>query len=106
MARFGQGWHPLSVSPSELQRGLQTLRSLTDKPLNVAVRLMINVTEQRWDRPVAARKTARGTVPELRELFLAYAEAGATDIILDANTPDLGAIRAMLQTLRGAGVPG
>lgn len=106
VARFGHGWHPLSVSPLALQHGLQTLRTLTDKPLNVAVRLMINVTQKSWDRPVAERKTARGTVQELRELFLAYAQAGATDIILDANTPDLGAIRAMLQTLQDAGVPG
>ena len=106
VARFGQGWHPLSVSPSALQRGMQTLRELTPRPLNVAVRLMITLTDAPWERPVSERKTARGTVPELRDLFNAYADAGATDIILDANTPDLSATRRMLDALQPAGVPG
>ncbi len=106
VARFGQGWHPLSVSPSDLQRGLQTLRNLTTRPLNIAVRLMITITDTPWERPVDERRTARGTVQELRDLFNAYAEAGATDIILDANTPDLSAIRRMLDALQRAGVPG
>ena len=106
VAHHGHGWHPLSVSPAELRHGLQTLRRHTDRALRVAVRLMINITDTSWARPVEERKTARGTLEELRALFLAYADAGATDIILDANTPDLSAIRNMLDKLQRAGVPG
>ena len=105
VARFGQGWHPLSVSPSDLRLGMQTLRGLTTRPLQVAVRLMISIADAPWERPVAERRTARGTLPELRDLFVAYADAGATDIILDCNTPDLTAIRRMLDALQAAGVP-
>lgn len=116
-ARFGQGWQPLGISPNELRGGIERLQQLRNaagtqaaqdphaaRAFDVAPRVTVSITTEPWDRPVADRRTARGTPDELRAMLRAYAEAGATEIILDANTPDLGAVRAMLSLFAPAQV--
>ena len=91
---LGDGWHPLSLSPADLTPKTEHLRqALRDagRPddLRIAVRVVLEFLDTPHDRPPSGRRTCRGTPKEIAEIVQAYEAAGATDIILDTNTPDL-----------------
>ena len=76
VARFGDGWHPMNVSPDGVTRRLAVLRAeaaaanRADVPTAVQVRLDM----ARVDEGAAA----------------AYEEAGVTDLVMHVATSDLG----------------
>jgi len=98
----GNGWHPLGLSPEglgaereRLQAALEAAGRGVDRAMPVAVRLVVDFREEAWDRPVATRRTARGTADEVAALIRAYEAAGATHVIVDAASGDLEAVRAL-----------
>ena len=98
VARSGDGWHPLSLSPEELAEALPRLQRVlrdagrtTDIP--VAVRVVLELRDTPWDRPPAERRTCRGTPDEVAAVIAAYEQAGTTHVILDASTPELDRTR-------------
>lgn len=105
--RHNAGWQPLSISPDEVAAGVAQLAA-SGTPAEVVPRVVVSVTDTAWDRPIAARRTARGTKEELHALLHAYAAAGATELILDANTANLDETRALFELfapwLRGSDV--
>ena len=58
-----------------------------------AVRSILELRTEPWDRPAAQRRTLRGTPDEVAAVVRAYAEAGATDLIVDSYTSDLARAR-------------
>jgi probable F420-dependent oxidoreductase len=102
VARFGDGWHALGQSPESLAETMRTLgdacravgRDVAD--LDISIRCVIDVVAEPWDRPVAQRRTLKGTEREIAETIAAYAEAGVDEIVLDANLTDLEATRAVM----------
>jgi probable F420-dependent oxidoreductase len=105
LAAWGNGWHPLSVSATELAEGIARCRAAfaehgrKDEHFDVAPRLMLEFMDEPWERPVDQRRTCRGTASEIVEILRAYARAGATEVILDANSRDLDAVHRMLERL-------
>lgn len=95
LEQYGDGWHPLSLSPAEIAAAKPSL----PEDLPVVVRAMAEVKDESWDRPVGERRTFRGTVDELRDMVVAYAEAGVTELIIDANTADIDATRRLWEEL-------
>jgi len=95
LARFGDGWHPLSLSANEIAKVRQSLRP----DLPVVVRAVTEVKDESWERPVGDRRTFKGTVDELRDMVSAYEAAGVTEIIVDAATRDLDHTRRLWQQL-------
>jgi len=107
VARHGDGWHPLSRSPNELHAMRSALADTLDaagrtddKAMPLAVRLTVEFMDEPWARPVEERRTARGTVDELRALMAAYETAGVTHIIVDAASGDVGHVRALWDRFR------
>jgi probable F420-dependent oxidoreductase len=82
VARLGDGWHPLGVSPEGLRERLVTIKSEAaaierdDVPGEVSVRLDLNNVDQ-------------ATVD-------AYEAAGATELVMGLPTGDIDIIRAAL----------
>ena len=99
---LGDGWHPLSLSPAELAPKTEQLREAlrnADRPddLPIAVRVVLEFLDTPHARPPEERRTCRGTQKEITETVRAYMAAGATDLILDTNTPDLQKTRTHMQ---------
>ncbi|MEM7253412.1 MAG: LLM class F420-dependent oxidoreductase [Pseudomonadota bacterium] len=94
LVAFGDAWHPLGVSPNDLRGAHDALKTklrdasrATDVP--IAVRLIVEFKDQPSERPIAERKTCRGTPEEMVALIAAYRDAGATHVIFDGATHDV-----------------
>jgi len=103
VARFGDGWHALGQSPQSLQAAMAALaaecravgRDVAD--LRISVRCVIEIVDQPWDRPVAERRTLKGTEQEIAAAIAAFAAAGVDEIVIDANSTDLRLTRHLMQ---------
>jgi probable F420-dependent oxidoreductase len=87
VARFGDGWHPLGVSPEGLARRLEVL----DAELAAAGRSRADIEVSiRWDvRPDA----------DVEERLAAYAEAGVAEVVWSVGSPDIDLQRRMIDRL-------
>lgn len=105
VVRFGDGWHPLSLSAGDVMAGRERIHRLCEEagrdPPSIAItpRLMAAVVDEPWDRPVEARRTLRGTIPELRAMIRAYERAGVAELVIDANSRDLDATRTLMERI-------
>ncbi len=102
VVRAGTGWHPLGLSPDDLGARLSELRQrLTaagrQPDVRVAVRVILEFRREGWDRPAAQRRTCRGTPDEIADVVRTYRAAGATELIIDCNTPDLSRSREEME---------
>jgi len=101
LIEHGAGWHPLALSPAELGEALPILKAELEAAgrssnIPVALRTTLEITNKPWDRPPAQRRTLKGTIAELIEMLLAYQQAGATHVIIDPNSGDVGYNREVL----------
>jgi probable F420-dependent oxidoreductase len=87
VARFGDGWHPLGVSPEGLGRRLAVL----DEELAAAGRSRSEIeVSLRWDvRPDT----------DVGERLAAYAAAGVSEVVWSVGSPDIGLQREMIERL-------
>lgn len=106
-AQQGQGWQPLSLSANEISKGRLVLQQLgVGSQFPIAPRLMLSIAAEPWERPVEQRKTAKGTISELRALVHAYAESGATHLIMDANNKDIVGTKMLMTQFKQQVVEG
>ena len=84
-----------------MRAGVETLRAAR-AGLRISVRLMITFVDAPWDRPVAERRTMKGTEEELRAMVAAYADAGVEELVIDANTHDLAKNHALVARVADA----
>ena len=96
--RWGDGWHALSRSAAEMAEGIGIIEADTDaeRSMRHSVRLMTEVTDEPWDRPVSERRTLRGTADEIAAMLNAYRNAGVETVVIDANTGDLTQWRSLM----------
>ena len=103
VAAHGHGWHALGKSPQELAAELRTIESQmqaagrADDRLHISIRCVVEFVEEPWDRPLAERRTLKGTEAEIQGILAAYAAAGVDEVVIDANTPDIDLNRAVMQ---------
>jgi probable F420-dependent oxidoreductase len=87
-ARLGDGWHPMNVSPDGLARRLETVRSEATAARREHV---LETVQVRLDMQ---RVTA--------ESVAAYAEAGASDLVMSLNTANIDEIEKALESFAAA----
>jgi probable F420-dependent oxidoreductase len=87
-ARLGDGWHPMNVSPDGLARRLEAVRS------EAAAARREHVLETVQVRLDMQRVTA--------ESVAAYAEAGASDLVMSLNTANIDEIEKALESFAAA----
>jgi probable F420-dependent oxidoreductase len=110
LVKYGAGWHPLALSPDQLATAMPVLRAeLADagrsEDIPVALRTTLELLDQPWDRPPGQRRTLRGTVNELIEMLRAYKQAGASHVMLDANSPDMSLNRELMERVQSEIAP-
>ncbi|MEZ5557867.1 MAG: TIGR03619 family F420-dependent LLM class oxidoreductase [Pseudomonadales bacterium] len=96
LQRYGDGWHPLSLAPAQIAERSPGIGA----QVPIVVRAVTEIAAQPWERPVAERRTFKGTAAELRAMIAAYRAAGVTDLVIDANTADIDATLALWRRLR------
>jgi probable F420-dependent oxidoreductase len=87
-ARLGDGWHPMNVSPDGLARRLEAVRSEAAAARREHV---LDTVQVRLDMK---RVTA--------ESVAAYAEAGASDLVMSLNTANIDEIEKALESFAAA----
>ncbi len=93
VARFGQGWHPLGVSPE----GLAARLAILDQELAAAGRSRDDLEiSLRWDIKADA---------DPRPALEAYQEAGVDEVVWSLGTPDLDLFRRTFERLASDVVP-
>lgn len=110
VALRGDGWHPLGLSPRELAAGRADLgRRLAAAgrapEVPVAVRLVAQLSDTESGRPPQERRSCRGTPEEMIAVVRAFADAGATHVILDPASPDLETADTLLARVRDEVMP-
>ena len=105
LVRFGDGWHPLRCSPSDLASGTEALRkglraAGRNPEVPIAVRVFLEFVDTPQDRPPEERRSCRGTPSEIAATVRAYESAGATELILEVNTPDMARLRDHMTRFR------
>jgi probable F420-dependent oxidoreductase len=81
-AKFGDGWHPVGVSPEEIRKGVEKLHKLTDRKMRIIARLAVNFKEKTIkQRESKARHGLSGNSSEIISRIRDYGKAGATDIV-------------------------
>ena len=110
LARFGDGWHPLGLSPeglAEARLALDAEMVAADRrgALPVAVRLLLSFADKASKRPVAQQKALKGDPTDMAALVEAYRDAGVTHVILDGASPDLAQARDDLERFQAEVIP-
>lgn len=85
----GDGWHAMSLSVNEVRAALP---GAGGKPCSI--RLVLEFVDTPPTRDIHERRTLKGTAEEIRAMVRGYAEAGVEEIVIDVNSPDLGATRS------------
>lgn len=92
--RFGHGWHALGKSASEISADLVKLGRLMEEAgrkvndLHISLRCVVDVVNESWSRPIAARRSLKGTRDEISACVAAFAAAGVDELVVDANSGD------------------
>jgi probable F420-dependent oxidoreductase len=106
VVRFGHGWHALGKSPAEVGRDVATLATMMREhgrdadELHISIRVVVTLVDEPWDRPVADRRTAKGTEDEIRAMFDAFGDAGVHELVIDTGSGDLDVNRDIMQRVR------
>jgi probable F420-dependent oxidoreductase len=98
LKRFGQVWHPLSISVDEL-RTLSGEHAIAGT-FPVRPRLVVQFRDEPVpERSLSGRRTMRGTADELRQMVALYEDVGVDELILDPATGDLAKFRWEMATI-------
>ncbi|MBT4490586.1 MAG: TIGR03619 family F420-dependent LLM class oxidoreductase [Rhodospirillaceae bacterium] len=94
-ARFGDGWHTLRQSPSQLSEGRDKIRQLTEDAgrdpdkISMSISLPIRFTDKPPSAPVPDRTALTGSDDDIIETIRAYQSAGLDEMVISADTADL-----------------
>jgi len=80
----GDGWHAMSRSANEMRAAVP---AAAGKPCSI--RLVLEFADSPPARDIHDRRALKGTAAELAAMVRAYAAAGVSEVVVDANTPDL-----------------
>ncbi len=89
-ARFGDGWHPVGVSPSEIKKGVEKLRELTERRMKIVLRISVNFNEKQIrERETMERSGLSGNRSEILSQVIQYKKSGVTDLVCYFGDIDL-----------------
>lgn len=91
----GDGWHAMSLSVNDVRA---TIAGAAGKPCSI--RLVLEFTDAPVARAVDDRRTLKGSPAEILEQLRGYAQAGVSEIVVDANIADVEAVRACYRRFR------
>ncbi|MDH2900224.1 MAG: TIGR03619 family F420-dependent LLM class oxidoreductase [archaeon] len=94
-AKFGDGWHPVGASPSEIESGAKKIRALSETKIRIALRIAVNFKEKTLkEREKRERSQLIGGREEIISQILDYKKAGVTDLICYFGDVDLKKINS------------
>jgi probable F420-dependent oxidoreductase len=94
-AKFGDGWHPVGASPSEIESGAKKIRALSENKIRIALRIAVNFKEKTLkEREKRERSQLIGGREEIISQILDYKKAGVTDLICYFGDVDLKKINS------------
>ena len=103
MARVGDGWQPIRLSPEALHRGLENVRQHAAElgrdvsNLAVSVRGELHFTAAPRQESAQEAGAFIGTADEIIATIQAYERAGTTHIVLSMNTGDTGQVLTLME---------
>ena len=94
-AKFGDGWHPVGASTSEIESGAKKIRALSETKIRIALRIAVNFKEKTLkEREKRERSQLIGGREEIISQILDYKKAGVTDLICYFGDVDLKKINS------------
>ncbi len=99
-AKLGDGWFPVGVTPEEVTRGKQKIRTMTDRKLQIVVRLSVEFSKQKGSLDTIG-KGARGDVQsrlagtsdEILTQLASFRKAGVDGIVCYFGDNDLRSLK-------------
>jgi probable F420-dependent oxidoreductase len=89
-AKFGDGWHPVGASPSEVEAGARKLRELSGRKTRILLRLTVNFREKKIkERDKGERSGLFGSTSEIISQIGDYTKVGMSDLICYFGDNDL-----------------
>lgn len=85
----GDGWHAMSLSVNDVRA---SIAGAVGKPCSI--RMVLEFTDTPVARDIADRRALKGSPAELIEQLRGYEDAGVSEMVVDANVPDVDAVRA------------
>ncbi|MDH4148083.1 MAG: LLM class flavin-dependent oxidoreductase, partial [Acidimicrobiia bacterium] len=110
VAAYGQGWHPLGVSPEGLVERKARLvdeleaRGRSIDEIHISIRADVDLRESP-PGPDERPAPFRGTVEQLRESISRFAEAGAHEIVVSVGSPELARSVEVLERFADEVIP-
>lgn len=95
VARFGDGWHTLRLSPSQFAEGRRDIIQWTEAEgrdparLHFSITLPIEFTDAPPSAAIQDRTALTGTNMDIADTVRAYEAAGTDEIVLGVSTADL-----------------
>ena len=95
VARFGDGWHTLRLSPSQFAEGRRDIIQRTEAEgrdparLHFSITLPVKFTGAPPSAAIQDRTALTGTDMDIADTVRAYEAAGVDEIVLGVSTADL-----------------
>ena len=91
----GDGWHAMTLSVNDVRA---SITGAAGKPCSI--RIVLEFTDAPVSRAIDDRRSLKGTAAEVLEQVRAYADAGVSELVVDANVPEVAATRACFRRFR------
>jgi probable F420-dependent oxidoreductase len=85
----GDGWHAMTLSVNDVRAAIA---GAAGKPCSI--RIVLEFTDSAVTRAIDDRRTLKGTPADVIEQIRGYADAGVSELVIDANSSDVEATRA------------
>ena len=91
-ARFGDGWHALRQTPTQVRAALQDLRAMTEAAgrspaaLHISISLPVAFHLPASSRPPEEQSSLKGEAADVAAVLNAYAEAGVHEAVLSLGS--------------------
>lgn len=85
----GDGWHAMTLSVNDVRAAIA---GAAGKPCSI--RIVLEFTNSAVTRAIDDRRTLKGSPADVIEQIRGYADAGVSELVVDANSSDVEEIRA------------
>ena len=85
----GDGWHAMTLSVNDVRTAIA---GAAGKPCSI--RIVLEFTNSAVTRAIDDRRTLKGSPADVIEQIRGYADAGVSELVVDANSSDVEATRA------------
>lgn len=104
VAAFGDGWHPVGLSPNQFAAGVKSIReSNPERPITLSVRLPIDQSHNlspTYEHRGRILRRLTGSDDDLRASLREYAQAGAEYVVLFFPMDDVNQTIALMERFK------